>query len=369
MSLKQTRPILWTLTIPLLSMLAGCATNPYHDYYRASQVPEYDKQHLKYLSEDSTPILTASSGDTASELDEAQSHGFIIIGTSSFNAPLVETEKIAEQAKDVGATHVLYSAKPTGKVTGFAPQAMTESQGQALSEETTHTSNLAETETQPAEGENPEPVKKEEPFWGIGYLPVSYNKERYNQSATFLVKSTRIPPLGIEALSLTANQKARLGYNRGVVIKRVFYDSPAFAANLKKGDILYSVNGTVIQDARHFQTIAKSYAGSNRTMVFELLRGTEPMQLALNPAANPRKNRPILVEQGEPVKEVTDETSNNPQNADDLKTPEEKRQEAAERWAARKKAYDARIQKKQARAKDGFFMGLVHSVTDLFDDD
>ncbi len=374
MKLNPDRPILLTASAILVAMLSGCATNPYHDYYRANQIPENEKRYLQYLPEEGSPLLTASSGDTVSELDEALSHGFVIIGTSTFNAPLVDTEKLAEQAKDVRATHVLYAAKQAGKVTGFAPQAMTEAKAQALSEETTlHTQTPPSPE--PAEGKSSDAEDKEKPFWGIGYLPVSYNKQRFNQSATFLVKSSKVPALGLETQSLTADQKRRLGYNRGVVVKRVFYDSPGFAANLKKGDILYSVNGIVIDGQRHFQTIARSYAGAGRLMVFEVLRGVEPMQITLNPADKGLRKPPLLVEQGGgmPVEHVSTgkngTADSDAQNAEALKTPEEKQQEAAQRWAARKKAYDARIQKKQARAKDGFFMGMFHSVTDWFSSD
>ncbi len=378
MSLNRTRTLLlMTASTVLVTMLTGCATNPYHDYYKATPIPEYEKQHLQYLPEEGAPKLTASSGDTASELDEALSHGFVIIGTSTFNAPLIETEKLAEQAKDVGATHVLYSAKQAGKVTGFAPQAMTEDEAQALSEETTRQTGLPSTNP-PSIDTSYDKVdsagNKEEPFWGLGYLPVSYNKQRFNQSATFLVKSSKVPALGVETQSLNADQKQRLGFNRGVVVKRVFYDSPGFAANLKKGDILYSVNGIVIKDARHFQAIAKSYSGAGRLMVFEVLRGTEPLQITLNPAAKGARNTPLLLEQADPstgtvVPEGNNQASNDAQTTEALKTPEEKREEAAQRWAARKKAYEARIQKKQARSKDGFFMGLFHSMTDWISSD
>lgn len=373
MNLSLVRPVLLIASAMLLAMLSGCATNPYHDYYHTNQIPENEKRYLQYLPEEGSPQLTASSGDTASELDEALSHGFVIIGTSTFNAPLVDTEKLAEQAKDVGATHVLYAAKQAGKVTGFAPQAMTEAKAQALSEETTlHTPNQVTPE--PTDGKSSDTEDNEGPFWGISYLPVSYNKQRFNQSATFLVRSSKVPALGLDTQSLTADQKQRLGYNRGVVVKRVFYDSPGFAANLKKGDILYSVNGIVINDQRHFQTIARSYASAGRLMVFDVLRGVEPIQVTLNPAAKGPRKAPLLVEQAEPLadnasSEKDGSADGDTQNAEALKTPEEKQQEAAQRWAVRKKAYDARIQKKQARAKDGFFMGLYHSVTDWFDSD
>lgn len=370
MNQNSARSILLTASTMLIVMLSGCATNPYHDYYRANQISENEKRYLQYLPEEGSPLLTASSGDTTSELDEALSHGFVIIDTSTFNAPLVDTEKLAEQAKDVGATHVLYIAKQAGKVTGFAPQAMTESKAQVLSEETTlHTENHISSES--TEEKSSDAEDKNKPFWGIGYLPVSYNKQRFNQSATFLVRNTKVPELGLETQSLNADQKRRLGYNRGVVVKRVFYDSPGFVANLKKGDILYSVNGIVIENQRHFYTIAKSYAGAGRLMVFEVLRGTEPLQVTLNPATKGPKP-PLLVEQTEPSGSPIDldsshQTDNEDlQKAEALKIPEEKQEEAAQRWAVRKKAYDARIQKKQARAKDGFFMGLYHSMTDWF---
>ncbi len=371
MNLNHARFVLLTASAVLTMMLTGCATNPYHDYYRAAKIPENEKRHLQYLPDESTPILTASSGDTASELDEALSHGFIIIGTSTFNAPLVETEKLAEQAKNVGATHVLYATKQAGKVTGFAPQAMTETKAQALSEETTQHPDKLPAETTEGKDDNTE---NKEGFWGLSYLPVSYNKQRFNQSATFLVKRSKVPALGLETQSLTADQKRRLGYNRGVVVKRVFYDSPGFAANLKKGDILYSVNGIVIENDRHFHTIVNSYSNTDHLMVFEVLRGNDPLQVTLDPAARGSRKPALLVEHPETPSETIDPEKNRDadseaQKAEALKTPEEKREEAAQRWAARKKVYDARIQKKQERAKDGFFMGLYHSMTDWFSSD
>ncbi len=377
---KLPRSALLTASAVLVAMLGGCATNPYHDYYKAEQIPEYEKRNLRYLPEDGTPQLTASTGDTKAELEEALSHGFVVIGTSSFNAPMVSAEELAEQAKDVGATHVLYTAKLAGKVTGFAPQAMTEEQAKALSEQTTHRKNRTAPEPSSEQTEQ-DGEKKSEPFWGISYLPVSYNKQRFNQSATFLVRSNKQPTLGLDTQSLTSDQKRRLGFNRGVAVKRVFYDSPGFDANLKKGDILYSVNGIVIENERHFRTIARSYATAGKEMQFEILRGNEPMSIRLSPHATGQRTAPMLVEKPQPTEQaVTTEAGEKPvpeaqvdESADTkdevLKTPEEKQAEAAERWAKRKKTYDARVKKKQARAKDGFFMGMFHSVTDWFDSD
>ncbi len=380
MRINTDRFALLTASATLAMMLTGCTTNPYHDYYKATPIPESEKHYLQYLPEEGSPILTASSGDTSSELDEALSHGFIIIGTSNFNAPLIEVEKLAEQAKNVGATHVLYSAKQAGKVIGFAPQAITEAKARTLSEETTRSAKKPSAD-ETANEKTGQSENKDDLFWGIRYLPVSYNNQRFNQSATFLVKSSKMPALGLETQSLTADQKRRLGYNRGVSVKRVFYDSPGFDADLKKGDILYSVNGTVIENQRHFHTIASNYANSGRPMVFEALRGTEPIQITLSPSAAGQRKTPLLIKQPkQPEPDAETSTSgiekaksttadNNTLHTDTLKTPEEKQAEAAERWAIRKKAYDARIQKKQARAKDGFFMGMFHSMTDWFSSD
>ncbi len=99
MNLTPARSILLTASAMLLAMLSGCATNPYHDYYHANQIPENEKRYLQYLPEEGSPQLTASSGDTASELNEALSHGFVIIGTSTFNAPLVDTENWQNRRK------------------------------------------------------------------------------------------------------------------------------------------------------------------------------------------------------------------------------------------------------------------------------
>ena len=376
---KLPRPALLSASTVLVAMLAGCATNPYHDYYQAEKIPEYEKRNLRYLPEDGTPKLTSSTGNPKAELEEALSHGFVVIGTATFNAPMVSAEELAEQAKDVGATHVLYSAKLAGKVTGFAPQAMTKEQAKALSKHTTHHQDSEAAAEPVAEQDGEQAEKKDELFWGMGYLPVSFNKQRYDQSATFLVKSAKQPVLGLDTQSLTSDQKNRLGFNRGVVVKRVFYDSPGFDADLRKGDILYSVNGIVIENERHFRTIARSYANAGRTMQFEIVRGEEPMSVTLNPQARGHRTAPVLVEQSNPAEKAVTEaeekpstevqTDENAKKDEALKTPEEKQAEAAERWAKRKKAYDERIKKKQARAKDGLFMGMFHSVTDWFDSD
>lgn len=424
MKIKQHLP-LWAIFI-LTFILNGCATNPFQDYYEAVSIPAYKKAHLQYLVDKESPTLTVSTNDYNAELEEAQAHGMVIIGTSSFNAPIVEINKLSEQAKLVGATHVLYKVSPAGQITGFAPQIMTKEEASAMSKQTTHhppsqssDNNNSYTSTEDKAKDN------EELFWGLKYLPVSYNKQRFDQSATFLVRDLQIPVLGLKTQSLTSDQKRRLGSNHGVIVKRVFYDSPGFAADIQKGDILYRVNGITIENEQHFHTIATRYSGTQNPMIFEILRGNTPIQVYLNPlfkrpskiltkepvlplsknnqlanspataqiAPKNQSTLPILTSSPNsetklsldtPSQKTPDKTplpanantlkneipSQTNRSSDIEKTPiEEKQAEAAKRWAVRKKAYDARIKKKQARAKDGFLMKIVHSMSDWFSDD
>lgn len=87
--------------------------------------------------------------------------------------------------------------------------------------------------------------------------------------ATYWIK---LKPLvfGVHVQDPDPETRQKIGSNKGVVVYAVIKGSPAFYADILKGDVLQKVGNVEVYDAKLFQETIARYAGQKIT--FEILR-------------------------------------------------------------------------------------------------
>jgi membrane-associated protease RseP (regulator of RpoE activity) len=254
--------------------LFGCA-NGYSQFYRPATgaTPEAIAS-TRSGPPPAVPLVERSqpvSGDIV--LRAYEKRGYTMIGSSMFNAGGAVSESGAiAQAKTVGADLVLIlDPRYTGSVTSSVP----------ITVPTSTTSYSTGTATAFGPGG---PVTA----YGSGttttygtstsYVPVTVNRSDYG--AVYFVKA-RIR-LGAYWRDLNDAERRELQSNKGVVIRSIVDDSPAFQADILVGDIVISIDGIEVSGARSVNDLLRDRSGKMIELV--ILRGGQRInkQVQLN---------------------------------------------------------------------------------------
>lgn len=97
-------------------------------------------------------------------------------------------------------------------------------------------------------------------------MPISIR--RFDQAASFWIRAKPNPILGIDMRDLTPQQRAAFQTNKGVTINAIQKDTPAYDADLLKGDVLKSVGSMEVTDARGLQQLLQRFAGQQVKIEF-----------------------------------------------------------------------------------------------------
>ncbi len=204
-------------------------------------------------------------------------NGFAAIGYSSFNSGPVDASAALKQGKAVGAAIVIVQSRYTHTVTGSIPYTVqnpdqivtTYSQGNIYG--TGGYANFRGTSLSTVPG-------------GSTTYQVPYSVDRSDYVATYWVK--RKPPvLGVIGSDLPDAIRQKLQTNRGVLVIAVLKGSPAYNADVLKGDVLVGIDNDSTPDARSFLDIVAKYAGKSVTL--KILRDGRKMDISLTLRTNP----------------------------------------------------------------------------------
>ena len=261
------------ISVVLLTLfLMGCGSNPYKDFYQPNpqmvQAPKEKKEQIKEY-----PVEIIRVGGNPDDLEKSIQNysrsGFGILGYSNFQASEVNDDQLIAQAREVGATKALLGVKYLRTNSGSMPLTLPNTQT------TFHSGSLSG-------------------YGGYGsysgtsttygtrttYIPYSVN--RYEYIAAYLKKITY--KLGIRYdLELPNEIKQKLGTHKGVLIKTVVKNSPAYNADILEGDVIKKMNGLIVDDGRHLDLYLKGL-DSGENVQFEILRNNEKIlkQVTLN---------------------------------------------------------------------------------------
>jgi S1-C subfamily serine protease len=228
-------------------LLSGCVT-PFSRFY-------YDRTG----GVDITPNVVISDSEPKLfrgnnlERDNQQmfEDGYFMVGYSSFNAGNVNVNGAIIQAKQVHAAVVITYSQYTNTVSGAIP----------LTAPNTQTSSTSfNGSAYGAAGYQTFSGTADTTTYGTKTTYIPYNMNRFDHGATYWVKVKR-PIFGVYAADLTPEDRQKIGSNKGLLIYAVIKDSPAFRADILKGDILRKIGDIEIYDLKNFQEVVNQYAG------------------------------------------------------------------------------------------------------------
>lgn len=250
-----------------LFVLFACA-NPYRLNYVS--VMERFPSIPAFAPSTDTPRLMESKNPQEDVLRVVED-GFIPIGFSTFNSVKADKKLALAHARKIGADVVMTSHQQTHIKNELVPQPVYQS---------------------------PESVRidKHGSVWD-GKKGVNYNDSKtvtyeghyetglvnqetafYDQKAVYFRKLKK-PIFGAFVSPLPEETRSALGRNRGVIVRAVMTGSPAFRADVLKGDILIGIEGKDIVDPDEFYKRIDTLAG--RSVSLSVLRNGQPLELSL----------------------------------------------------------------------------------------
>jgi len=233
----------------LFLFCSGCI-NPYVKYYR-------DQTNGVDVTTDPRVILPTEEPKIIAgknvNLDNAEmfENGYKRLGYSSFNAGDVGEDKLMEQAKKVDAEIAIYYSRYTNTITGSIPLTLPDNQTTT----TNYSGNVyGNGSTASYYGSTTSTT------YGTTTVDIPYSQNRYDYMATFWIK-TKPPIFGVNLKDLDSELREKIGSNKGVVVAFVIKDTPAFFADILKGDILLKLNNSEIIDSKTFTKLTHEFAG------------------------------------------------------------------------------------------------------------
>lgn len=259
----------------LVLLLSGCVSG-YKQFYQPTQglTPEIVASRRPAPPPPVPAVERAQPTDSQVILDSYGKRGFVMIGHSSFNSGQPESEQSAvEQGKEVGADLVLIlNPRYTGSVTSSVP----------ITTPTTTTSYSSGTAT--AYGSRG-PVTA----YGSGttttygtttnYVPMTVHRMDYG--AVYFVKQRF--GLGVFVRDLNDSERQELQTNRGVAVRLVVDDTPAYNADVLAGDVITAIDNMPVSNAWTFNEALRGRGG--QTVTLSLIRRGQPVvkSVRLNP--------------------------------------------------------------------------------------
>lgn len=253
-----------TILLLVVLVLTGCA-NPFVKFYQDKTGGiDLTKASNVVLSTGEPKSFQGSNPETDSQ--RMLEDGYSLIGVSSFNGGNINMSDSLTQAKAIHAEIVLIYSKYTGTRSGVVPLTLPDTR--------TSTTTLSGSAFGSGGYGN---------FYGTAntttygtqttYIP--YNVDRHDYLATYWIK-LKPPILGVFTLDLTPEIRKSISSNKGALVNAVIKNSPAFRADIFKGDILRKINETEIYDAKSFQNMIGNFAGQR--VVVEILRDGKEIQ-------------------------------------------------------------------------------------------
>ena len=242
----------------LVVIISGRA-NPYTKFY-TDWTKDITLQNIEPLVGD--PQLTRGT-DQKKDFENMAENGYVMLGYSSFSGADVDEEDAIKQAKKINASKAIVYKTYTNSVSGTT----------RITTPTTQTSrtNLSGSVYGGA-GYAAYSGTGTTTTYGSRTTYVPYTIDRYDYFASYWARAKKFR-LGTYVTDLDADKRAEIKSNKGVVISAVVKGSPAYNADIFKGDILKKIGDVDIYDTEKYTQAIDKYEG--RKTEIEIYRGGE----------------------------------------------------------------------------------------------
>lgn len=245
-----------------LAALVSACVNHYQRNYQPATI-DYG-QLAPFTGE---PQVASGSKDAEADIARMYADGYALIGHAKFSAPQTSQSLAAQQAKAVGASHVLLVTEYERTVSSMMPMTTPTTQ-------TTYTGGTANAYGLGG-GSAWGNYSGTTTTYGTQTTYVPLNVDRYAHGALFFAPLTRTG-LGIFRREGNDQEKQRAGTNKIATVLAVRRGSPAYAADLLPGDLLVSIDGLDFGDYAAISKYLGTYPG--REMALVLVRGTHRVE-------------------------------------------------------------------------------------------
>lgn len=241
----------WFTIVMLISTLPVCeAKNLVEKYYTGAPdgrtLPAYD------ASASTKPIQLFTSNDLQKDTDELLRKGFIHIGESAFHAGpgALKRNDVTKYGEKIGAHLVLISEKLKSSESGVSNRvvpdirtSVTDSDASAMGSGGFASMSGSSTTT----------------TYGTKVVSVPYTIQRWNYNAVYYIKVKGV--LGTYLAPLDDATIKRRQSNLGLRVTAIMDGSPAFTADILKGDIILTIGGEKVGGSEAFGDLLKKYQG------------------------------------------------------------------------------------------------------------
>jgi serine protease Do len=272
------------LVISAAALLTGCATNPFAKYYQSytNQMPALIQSRL--LPPSSTPqIITTSAEGYAEEARRLEERGYVILGATSFWGFNPTREQITEQATKVGADMAIWASAYSHTEQGVRP-IFTYIPGQTYT--TTHygteTANIYGTGGYASGYGTYSGTSTTTTPGTLDTQYVPYQRRIYNHGASFW-RRTKPAVFGAALSPVPEDLRTTLQRNTGAYVMLIMPDSPAFKANIMRGDVVIQLADKPVSSPQELINLLSGFAGQKVSV--KVLRGNQTLDIdvQLNP--------------------------------------------------------------------------------------
>lgn len=267
-------------TIALAVLLTSCAQSGYKKFYHP-YIDAKKTSNVVLLEQGEEPKIYGTD-NFKRDIHILRSKNYLPVGYSSFNGKYEDKSNIISQARSIGATIVLVKSKYTNTQTNtstlFLPDNRTtyhSGTGRAnTSYNSAYSGYLGSSSTNAS-------YSGTSTTYGTKAVPITSHQRRYDQSAFYLVKSTKKYKYGISPKDLTPELRKELQRNTGVLIDVVFEGTPAFYSNVLAGDVLIAIGGMPVHDKEHTGSVIKRLDPNAASTVFTVIRNGKEKNITI----------------------------------------------------------------------------------------
>jgi hypothetical protein len=235
--------------LPLIITFSGC--NPYSKFYTDFTGGVTVLEDSRFIISTSEPKLVRGS-DVEKDCKRMFENGYACLGASSFNAGTVNQNSAIEHAKKIHADTAIMYSRYSHTESGYVPMSVPDTQ--------TSTGFHSGSVYGPGGGYAHYSGSSYSTTYGTRTTYIPYSVNRYDYYATFWCKVKPLP-LGVLVEDLTDELRKEIASNKGVYIRIVVKDSPAFHNDLLSGDVIRRLNKVEIIDRTHFQELMAEAKG------------------------------------------------------------------------------------------------------------